>query len=223
MSKIYGEAAMLPFYVKDCALATIATGVRARSLIELRDKLSTIPPSSIYFHFWGGRLRTSFEHKEYHNDFSSWVHSYLHDDILAERIELLNPHEFADIEALRTELIELIDDRLDEIELIPWVKSDEQFHFVKSKIITFQTQYRISYPREIVKVLPLLTHSSLFYHVIDAARRTPNHTDDFCEWLSEDKEYDTLVNAIQQIDPYLISLGDLQKKLLEIAGAYFLK
>lgn len=218
------QPASLPFFVKDCALAAIATGVKARSLVELRDKLQTIPPSSIYFHFWGGRLRTSFEYREYHNDFSSWVHDYLHDDVLAERLELLNPHQFADMEELRSELIELIDDRLDERELIPWVKSEEQFHFVESKIVIFQTRHRMNEPQEFVRVLPLLTRSSLFYHMIDAARRTPNHTDDFCQWLSEYQEqYKELIIAINRVDPYLISLADLQKKLLEITSNYFLK
>jgi hypothetical protein len=217
-------AALSPFYVKDCALAAIATGMKVRSLIELRDKLQVIPPSSIYFHFWGGRLRTSFEHYEYHNDFSSWVHYHLHDDVLAERLELLNPHEFADIEELRAELIELIDDRLDEREVIPWVKSDEQFHFIDSKIVIFQTRHQINVPEELIQVLPLLTRSSLFYHVIDAARRTANHMDDFCEWLGGHQErYRELIDALHRIDPYPISLGHLQKKMLEVAKEYFLR
>lgn len=212
-----------PFYVKDCALASIATGIKARSLLELRDKLLTVPAGSIYFHFWGGRLRTSFEHHEYHNDFSYWVHRSLHDDILAERLELLDPHQFADIEELRSELVELVDDRLDEREWVPWVKIEDQFHFIDSRIVVFQTRHRIVEPIEMVRILPLLTRSSLFYHVIDAARRTVSHTDDFCEWLSGFPEnYQELINAIKRIDPYLISLSALQNKLLEITTAYFL-
>src|SRR5262245_14536214 len=133
----------MPFYVKDCSLAAIATGVKARSLIELREKLDFIPASAIYFHFWGGRLRTSFEHSEYHNDFSLWVHKHLHDDILSERLELLNPSQFSEIEELRHELIELIDDRLDERDIIPWEQTEDQFHFIRAKIIIFQTKYKI--------------------------------------------------------------------------------
>lgn len=216
--------AAAPFYVKDCALAAIATGIKARSLIEFKDKLTIVPPTSIYFHFWGGRLRTSFEHREYHNDFSSWVHDHLHDDILAERLELLNPHEFENIEELRLKIIELIEDRLDERELIPWVNSEKQFHFIKSKIVVFHTPQQINVPSELIHVIPLMTRSSLFYHLIDAARRTPNRTDDFSQWLSEfHGEYQELINAIKRIDPYLISLTDLQKRLLTITSEYFIK
>lgn len=214
----------LPFYVKDCALASIATGLNARSLIELKDKLSTIHPSSIYYHFWGGRLRTSFEYREYHNDFSSWVHYSMHDEILAERLELLNPHEFENIEELRSTLIEIIDDRLDEREILPWVITENKFHFVQYKIVIFQTRHQINTPSDLVHVIPLMTRSSLFYHMIDAARRTPNHTDDFSQWLSlYQDEYQDLINAIKRVDPYLLSLTDLQSKLLDITMAYFLK
>lgn len=218
------NSGILPFYVKDCALASIATGINARSLIELKDQLSTIHSSSIYYHFWGGRLRTSFEYTEYHNDFSSWVHDFLHDDILAERLELLNPQDFENIEELRNELIEIIDDRLEEREIIPWVKAENKFHFVKYKIIVFQTRHQVNIPNELVRIIPLLTRSSLFYHMIDASLRTPSHTNDISEWLNQYQgQYQDLVNAIKRVDPYLISLTDLQTKLLDITTAYFSK
>lgn len=212
------------FHLKDCSLASIATGIKARSLIELRDKLSDIHPSSIYFHFWGGRLRTAFEHREYLNDFCIWVHYHLHDDILAERLALLNPQEYSSMEDLRTDLIELIDDRLDEREFIPWAKSEEEFHFIRSQIVIFETRHLISKPRDLIHVIPLLSRSSLFYHFIDAARRTPNGVDDFSMWLEGFQgEYNQLIEEISKIDPYLIQLSDLQKKLEAIFTTYFLE
>lgn len=212
------------FCVKDCTLSSIATGVRARSLIELRDRLVSIHPNSIYFHFWGGRLRTSFEHREYHNDFSSWVNRHLHDEILAERLELINPKEYSNMELLRAELIELIDDRLDEREIIPWVRTEEQFHFLQSKIIVFQTQHTLMHPRDLTLIVPHLTPSSLFYHFIDAARRTPHHSDDFTAWLMNyEEEHRELIREIQKIDPYLISLADLKDKFEQVIERYFAK
>jgi hypothetical protein len=212
------------FHLKDCSLAAIATGIKARSLIELRDKLADIPLSSIYFHFWGGRLRTAFEHREYLNDFSAWVHYHLHDDILAERLALLNPQEYPDMEELRSDLIELIDDRLDEREFIPWSKSEEEFHFIRSQIVIFDTRHLIAEPRDLIHIIPLLSSSSLFYHFIDAAKRTPDGIDDFSVWLEGfEGKYQQLIEAISKIDPYLIQLSDLQKKLETIFTNYFLE
>ncbi len=45
-----------PFFIKDCALVTIATGQKAQNLKELRNRLLTIHLGSIYHHFWGGTL-----------------------------------------------------------------------------------------------------------------------------------------------------------------------
>lgn len=213
----------LPFDVKDCALSAISTGEKAQSLLELKDKISTIGLDSIYYHFWGGRLRTSFEHREYHNDFSSWVHSQLHDDILAERLEILNPQDYDNLEELRAELMNIIDDRLDEREYIPWSKSEERFQFIKSKLVVFQTRHQIVQPRDLMNILPLLTRSSLFYHFIDATRRTPEGTDDFTLWLEGFKEkYQELIKEIRMIDPYSISVANLQARLVEITTDYFM-
>ncbi len=211
-----------PFYVRDCALAAIATGEKAQNLHEFRDKLLSAHHGCIYYHFWGGRLRTSFEYREYHNDFSFWSHHCLHDDILAERLELLDPTDFVTTENLQNELVEIVDARLDELDVIPWSKPGEQFHFVRSKIIVFQTRYSLSRPEELVTIIPKLTNSSLFYHFIDSARRLPERNDDFSAWLQGfEGEYQELITRLHRIDPYLIRLGSLKEKLTTIFTEYF--
>ena len=54
-----------PFAVKDCALIAISTGTHAQNLRELRDRLETVHPGCIYYHFWGGLLRPQFDEPEY--------------------------------------------------------------------------------------------------------------------------------------------------------------
>ena len=103
-----------PFSVKDCALLTIATGKKAQNLKEMRDHLLNIHIGSIYHHFWGGLMRPGFHEPEYNNDFAKWVHDALQDHILAERLSVVNPAAFADLESLREALLEVIEQRLDE-------------------------------------------------------------------------------------------------------------
>ena len=112
-----------PFSIKDCALLVIATGKSAQNLRELRDNLITIDPGSIYYHFWGTLLRPRFDDPEYNNDFAAWIRHNLHDAILAERLSVVDPSEFNEIDDLRHELIDLIEERLDESELILWTKA----------------------------------------------------------------------------------------------------
>ena len=122
------------FFAKSCSLAAIATGVKANSLTDLRDRLVTIDEGSIYFHFWGGRMNPQFVHTQHHNDFAGWVYFQLHDPILAEKLNIIDPTEFDNLEGLRGELIETIDRRLDDYETVFWTKKEAQFHFVRSII-----------------------------------------------------------------------------------------
>ena len=118
-----------PFRVKDCALVTIATGKKAQNLKEMREHLLNVHLGSVYHHFWGGLLRPRFDEPEYNNDFAEWVHYALQDNILAERLSVINPDPFVNLESLRQELINIIEQRLDETETIPWAKPDHAISF----------------------------------------------------------------------------------------------
>jgi hypothetical protein len=143
-----------PFRVKDCALLTIATGRRAENLKELRDNLLTVSTDSIYNHFWGGLLQPRFEEREYNNDFAAWVCRSLHDAKLTERLAVIDPTEFSDLERLRQELVEVIEERLDESELLRLKRAEERFEFLCSQIVVFDTHRRIERPEALADVLP---------------------------------------------------------------------
>ena len=212
-----------PFAVKGCALIAIATGERANDLRELRDRLETTRPGCIYYHFWGGLLRPSFDDPEYQNDFAVWAYYGLHDRFLAERLSLVDPTDFADLEDLRRELIEIIEERLDENELVSWTASHQQFQFIRSQIVVFDTGIRISKPEELKELIPQLTVGSVFYHFVDARGRTAKKNDDFSEWLMGfGDSYDELLEQIATLDPYFKSLTELRAQLAEIFEGYFL-
>lgn len=206
-----------PFFVKDCTLSAIATGESAGSLVELRDKLLTIDTACIYYHFWGWRLKPQFTHPTFHNEFARWAKASLHDDILAERLGVIDPKEYENIELLRQDLIEVIEDRLDEMEIVLWSKKRDHFYFVKSKIIIFSTPIEIRNPKELSKLLPHFTSSTIFYHFIDARRRTPDLTDDISTWLKDfGDSTSSIVHKVQSIDPYFLSPAEIREKLIQI-------
>jgi hypothetical protein len=210
------------FAIMDCALTSIATGRRAQNLRELKDRLLTVHPGSIYYHFWGGLLRPSFVEPEYNNDFASWAYHGLHDRILAERLSVIDPTDFENLETLRQELIEVIEERLDEVEIVPWSRSDQQFHFIRSQIVVIDTHHTIQEPVELVSLIPNLPVSSIFYHFIDARRRTEGSTDDFRAWLAGFKDdYSELAARLAEIDPYFSSLTELRDQLANEFHHYF--
>jgi hypothetical protein len=199
----------------------LATGKKARLLQEFRNVLPTLEPASIYHHFWGGLLQPRFELREFNNDFAAWVRHSIHDGVLAERLAALDPTQFDDLEALRQELLELIDARLDEVESLAWARATEQFEFVCSQIVVFDTNRRLDHPNQLAEVVPTLSTSSIFYHFIDARRRTESARDDFSDWLiAFGDEFVDLQQALAGIDPYFGNLGDLRHQLADLFCGY---
>ena len=208
---------MLSFAIKDCALAMIAEGRRAQTLRELRDALRDIHPGCIYHHFWGTLLRPQFSDREFNIDFATWCHHGLHDSAIAERLAVIDPADFADLEGLRQELIEVIDERLDETEMVLFARADQQFHFARSVIVVFDTHKRLSQPRELVEAVPQMSVGSIFYHFIDARRRDPVSVDDFRAWLMGlGPEYEGLCESVAEVDPYFESLFVIRQRLTEV-------
>ncbi len=210
------------FIIKDCALAAIAVGRRAQNLRELRDHLLVVHPACIYHHFWGGLMRPRFDDPEYNNDFAFWVRHALHDVPLAERLAVIDPADFPDLEALRQELVEVIEERIDEYDYQTWARPDQQFHFVRSQTVAFDTARRLHEPRDLASTVPGLALGSIFYHVIDARRREPHGIDDFRAWLALFGDtHQELIARLAEVDPYFINLADLRQLLARLFQGYF--
>jgi hypothetical protein len=208
--------------IKDCALIALADGRRAQSLKELRDGLRTASASSLYCHFWGGLLRPGFGEREYNNDFAAWARHGLHEKTLAERLAVVDPTTFPDMEALREELIEILDDRLDETDRLICSASDQQFEFVYSQIVVFRTARVLRRPVELTTVVEQLSVGSVFYHFIDARRRRQDGLDSFCAWLRHfGEEHGELVEHLGRVDPYFSTLVELRTELARIVKRHF--
>ncbi|NIS09216.1 MAG: hypothetical protein GWO07_10720 [Candidatus Dadabacteria bacterium] len=213
-----------PLKIKDCDLLAIATGQRAQNLKELRNNLLTCHPGCIYNHFWGVLVRPGFTDPEFNNDFAQWASHSIHDKKLAETLGILDPTDFMDIEDLRGEVIEIIEQRLDESEYLTWAHSDRQFNFVRAEIVVFDTNHTIKKPQHLPRVVSNLSVNSIFYHFIDARRRSAEGGDDIRAWLlTIDGEYKDLCNKLSQLDPYFVTLTELRNHITQIFKKYFKK
>jgi len=213
---------MQPFALKDCALIAIATGRKAQNLKEFRNHLLTVERGSLYYHFWGGLLHPGFEEREYGNDFAEWVRHSIHDTRLAERLALVDPSKFHDLEDMRQELIDVVEERLDEIEVLSWAPVDRQFQFIRSQTVVFDTRRSVQNPEQLAAIIPSLSASSVFFHFIDARQRLIDSEDDFRFWLSSwGDHYGALRERLSAIDPYFISLNELRDQVSLIFGDYF--
>jgi hypothetical protein len=216
------ELQAVPFAIRDCALITIATGINAQTLKEFCEGLQKVSVGSVYHHLWGRLLRPQFDEPEYNNDFASWAYRGLHDKQLAERLSMVTPTDFDDLESLRQELVEVVEQRLDESELVLWTRADQKFYFLRSQIVVFDTGLRSDKPSDIVPFLPSLSTGSIYYHFIDARNRAPKHWDDFSTWLAGyGEEFKGLVNRLRNVDPYFSSLKEIRQIVTNIFQQYF--
>jgi hypothetical protein len=202
------------FRILDCALVAIATGVKAQTLRELRDKLKTVQPGCLFYHFWGGLLNPHFDDPEFQNDFAVWASRSLHDSKISEQFAVIDPYAFENFEDLRKELMEVIEERLSETEYVPWARNGEEFHFIRSQMVVFDTGVTYMEPGELLKAIPNMSLGSIFYHFIDARRRTADRRNDFSAWLSafEDK-YANLIDDLDNIDPFFVSLTRMRHEI----------
>lgn len=210
------------FAIRDCALVALATGYKARILQEFRNQLAEITTASIYHHFWGGLLQPRFEEREYKNDFAAWVRHGIHDAVLAERLSALSPTSFVSLDALRQQMIDIIDARLDEVEYLSWTRATQQFEFVRSQIVVFDTAKQLQAPADLTRTIADLSIGSIFYHFIDARRRTPDSRDDFSTWLAPfGVAYADLTARFAAIDPYFGSLSELRERIAQACVLHF--
>lgn len=207
--------AVMSFEVRSCELVTICTGIRAKTLGELREGIRAVPEGCLHYHFWGRLMRPQIGESEFDNDFAGWVAGSLHDVTLAERMSAVNPADFADLEELRGALLDLLDDRLDTEESTAWSRGDAPFFFTRAQLLVFPPHRTIARPEEFPEALRGMDRSSLFYHFIDAARRTSLHCDDVTAWLEGfGSSTEDLRKRLRRVDPYLLSLEELREYLL---------
>ena len=204
--------------IKDCAILNIATGIRAQNLKELRDQLLTIHPESIYYHFWAKKLRPGFEEPEYNNDFATWAYKNLHDNKTAERLSLINPGMFSNIEEIRSKLIEVVNLSLKESKSSINAKENEKFQFTRSDIVLFDTGHLISNPEELAEILPTLSLGSIYFYFIC----TEDTSEDISSWLSQfGSKYEKLAEQTTKLDPYFFTLSEIRTKVSQIFKDYF--
>ncbi|UCG11775.1 MAG: hypothetical protein JSU72_14790 [Deltaproteobacteria bacterium] len=105
---IFQKTANEPFYLYDVVRLVYLTDKFAYDLSSFRQLVDTVSIDSLYYHFIESRLHTKLET----DDFSNWIEENDQHRDLAERIRSLDINIYT-LEELRTKIIQLIDDHLE--------------------------------------------------------------------------------------------------------------
>jgi len=202
------------FIIKDCALITISTGLRALNLREFRNGVERCPAECFEHHFFSTKLRPAFDDPEYPNDFAAWASHGLHDRPLAERLGALDPLEFSDSESLRSAMLDILEEDLKHREHLVWAKRAHEFIFLRPQMVVYDTGLAPETPEQLGELIPQLSTGSVYYHFIEARRRLKGERDDYGAWIeSFGPAYSALAERLSQIDYYFCSLSELRNRI----------
>ena len=216
IKKLNGNGQKKGFSVKDCAIIRRMGGVdSAINLRELRERLLNCPIECLFYHYCETLITPTFDDPEFRNDFALWAANKLRDRMLAERLGIINPYSFNDIEKLREKTIEIIDDRLSELHYIPSVPPGDEFMFMRAATVVFDTGIELHKPEDLLQMLPKMSNSTIYYHFLEARRRTTDRVDDFTFWMQFlKKKPEKTIDALSKVDFYFLSIPELKKAII---------
>ena len=205
-----------PFRFIGCVELRQSLDQRATDERELLDRLEDVPSGSVFYHTHGYFLRHRPITTAYGNDFAAWVAVHVRDQVLAERLAVINPFEFTSLEALREELLSAIDDHLTRLSSVPRVEFGEVFHFQQSHIVEVPLGSAADTLAEFRQALAEVDSSAIYYHMVEARARLGRRSGDFAEWLRTSLGMTQLAERIERIDAYMTSLERVRARVLAL-------
>jgi len=208
--------ARAPFRFFGCIELREILGHRARDERELMELLEQVPPGSVYYHTHSVFLRHHQITGAYPNDFANWVASQVRDQVLGERLAIVDPFEFYNLERLREELVSTIDHHVSTVHPVPRVVFGDPFFFVQSHIVSVPLGLSAGSLQEFSHYLHDVDASSIYFHTLEARVRRGNRHGDFAQWVGTDLGLTALAEEIARINPYLGGLERIRAEMLRL-------
>jgi hypothetical protein len=205
-----------PFVFFGCVELRQALDRQAVDERELMDRLEEVPAGSIFYHTHGYFLRHRPLTTAYGNDFARWTAVEVRDQALAERLAVVDPFEFEELEELREELVTIVHDHLRRIGAVPRADAGRAFHFQQSHIVQVELGPRATTLAEFREGLAVVDASAIYFHMVEARRRLGRRPGDFAEWLRSSLDLVALAEQVERIDSYMTSLERGRARLLSL-------
>jgi len=208
-----------PFVFTGCVEVRQALQRTAIDERELMDRLEEVPAGSIFYHTHGYFLRHRPITTAYGNDFAAWVAVQVRDQALSERLAVVNPFEFASLEALREELVTVVHDHLRRVRSVPRAEFGELFHFQQSYIVEVELGPPATTLAEFREGLATVDASAIYFHMVEARARLGRRAGDFAEWIRGSLGLAQLAERIERIDTYMTSLERVRARVLSLVDS----
>ncbi|OLC29063.1 MAG: hypothetical protein AUH31_07695 [Armatimonadetes bacterium 13_1_40CM_64_14] len=200
-----------PFEFVECLELREMLGRTAWDERELLAGIEDVPAGSIAYHTRSYFLRSRYLAAPYPNDFATWAAIQIRDRVLGERLTVVDPFDFSDIEQLRAELVTIIDHHLTTVQTVPRADYGEPFHFMRSVLIEVPTGISVTTLRAFRDGLERVDTSAIYYHFYESHRRPEA---DPLAWLQTELGRDDVVTQMRRLNPYVTSLAGMRAQLL---------
>jgi hypothetical protein len=200
-----------PFEFVECLELREMLGRTAWDERELLAGIEDVPAGSIAYHTRSYFLRSRYLAAPYPNDFATWAAIQIRDRVLGERLTVVDPFDFSDVEQVRAELVTIIDHHLTTVQTVPRADYGEPFHFMRSVLIEVPTGITVTTLRAFRDGLERVDTSAIYYHFYESHRRPEA---DPLAWLQTELGRDDVVTQVRRLNPYVTSLAGMRAQLL---------
>lgn len=212
----FSGPATRPFTFVGCLELREILGRRARDERELMEELEQIPAASVYYHTQSIFLRHPRIAGAYPNDFANWVASQIRDQVLAERLAVVDPYMFGSVEELREELVSIVDSHISALNPVPRVVFGDPLFFVQSHVLEVPTGLEALTLPDFRRCLAEVDLSAVYLHALHARNRGEVAGGDFARWIGQELRRDSLAVAIGRINPYLGGIEGIRREMLRL-------
>jgi hypothetical protein len=210
--------AVTPFHFVGCLELREMMGRRAADVQQLMAAIEEAPLDSIYYHTHSYFLRHEQAPTYFSNDFATWVAVSVRERALGEKLGLIDPFEYRDLESLRSDIVSTIDDHLKTLWNVPRLIQGEPFEFIRSHVIEVDLELTAGSLKEFRDLLSSVDRGALFNHICEAKIRKGRRHGDFVAWIGSDNglALPALADQVAALQPLGLTLEGIRLRMLGI-------
>jgi hypothetical protein len=215
---ITSPTALKAFYFNTSAHLLRIGRQRAATLAELLQALRTCSEDSVFEHTFRTLQEHHFIREGFSNDFAHWAFTACNEPGLAERLAGIDVREFTSVQAVREQIVQIVEEYIQNDPRSGGRPAREPFYFCAADIVVLPTTFVAHSLPEFVDGLARVTVHSIHHHFIEARLRLQLRSNDFSLWLEEEAGLKEAARRLNRIDIYTATLEDVRRQSLRIVG-----
>jgi hypothetical protein len=212
-----------PFVFRTEVRLVVLTGRKASNAEQLLQHLTEVSGASVFYHTHYLYLVHHYEKPRTFNDFANWVSQALQEQRLAERLAAIDLLAMNSLREMRESLVTVLTRHvLDEGHRQRYCPPGDEFHFCEAKSFVMSTGLVARNVQKFFQAIGQVTPSCLHFHFFEARLRPDHPANDFSHWLRDCGE-ERLASRFDRLNPYTMTLRELQQETIKLGRAYLRK